>query len=68
MQMNQQLAIGIDIGGTNTVFGLVDARGDILYRGALSTKQNETIEKFIIALYEAILPAIEKVGGTIATA
>jgi glucokinase len=63
MQMNQQLAIGIDIGGTNTVFGLVDARGDILYRGAISTKQNETIEKFIDALYAAILPAIEKVGG-----
>ena len=63
MQMNQQLAIGIDIGGTNTVFGLVDARGDILYRGAISTKQNETIEKYIEALYNAILPAIEKVGG-----
>ena len=61
--MNQQLAIGIDIGGTNTVFGLVDARGDILYRGAISTKQNETIEKYIDALYNAILPAIEKVGG-----
>ena len=61
--MNQQLAIGIDIGGTNTVFGLVDARGNIVYRGALATKQNETIEKFIDALYIAILPAIEKVGG-----
>ncbi len=63
MQMNQQLAIGIDIGGTNTVFGIVDARGDILYRGAISTKQNETVEKYIDALYQAILPAIEKVGG-----
>ena len=61
--MNQQLAIGIDIGGTNTVFGVVDARGDILYRGAISTKNNETIEKFIDALYDAIVPAIEKVGG-----
>ena len=63
MQMNQQLAIGIDIGGTNTVFGLVDARGDILYRGAISTKNNATIEKFIDVLYDAIVPAIEKVGG-----
>ena len=63
MQMNKQLAIGIDIGGTNTVFGVVDARGDILYRGAISTKNNETIEKFIDALYDAIVPAIEKVGG-----
>ncbi len=61
--MNQQLAIGIDIGGTNTVFGLVDARGDILYRGAIPTAQNETVEKFINALHVAIMPAIEKVGG-----
>lgn len=61
--MNQQLAIGIDIGGTNTVFGLVDARGDILYRGAIPTAQNETVEKFIDALHVAIKPAIEKVGG-----
>ncbi len=63
MQMKQQLAIGIDIGGTNTVFGIVDARGDILYRGAISTKQNKTIEAYIDSLYDAILPAIEKVGG-----
>ena len=27
-------AIGIDVGGTNTVFGMVDHRGDIRYRGA----------------------------------
>ena len=62
-QMNQQLAIGIDIGGTNTVFGLVDARGDILYRGAISTKQNGTIDQYIDALHAAITPAIREVGG-----
>ena len=62
-QMNQQLAIGIDIGGTNTVFGLVDARGDILYRGAISTKQNGTIDQYIVALHAAITPAIREVGG-----
>lgn len=32
-----QLAAGIDIGGTNTVFGLVDREGEIIYRGALKT-------------------------------
>ena len=61
--MKLQLAIGIDIGGTNTVFGIVDARGAILYRGAIATKQYDTIEKFIDALYIAILPAIESSGG-----
>ena len=60
--MNQQSAIGIDIGGTNTVFGLVNARGDILYRGAISTKNNETIDDFINALYAAILAEARALG------
>ena len=60
---SQQLAIGIDIGGTNTVFGLVDHRGDIQYRGAISTKKHPLVADYIDELYQAILPAIEQVGG-----
>ena len=60
---SQKLAIGIDIGGTNTVFGIVDHRGDIQYRGAISTKKHETIAAYIDELYEAVLPAIEQVDG-----
>ncbi len=56
-------AIGIDIGGTNTVFGIVDSRGNISYRGAISTKKSETIEKYIDDLYNAIQPLIEDAGG-----
>jgi glucokinase len=61
--MNQQLAIGIDIGGTNTVFGIVDARGTISYRGAIPTKKHKAVEDYINDLYKAILPAIEESGG-----
>ena len=60
-----QYAIGIDIGGTNTKFGIVDTRGDIYYRGAISTKKHKSVEKFIDDLYDAILPAIESVGGLV---
>ncbi len=35
--MTQRLAAGIDIGGTNTVFGLVDEHGKIHSRGSIST-------------------------------
>jgi glucokinase len=56
-------AIGIDIGGTNTVFGMVDHRGDIRYRGAISTRKHDQIEPYIEELHEALLPAIEHVGG-----
>ena len=56
-------ALGIDIGGTNTVFGIVDHRGDIQYRGAISTKKHLKVEDYIEELYQAVLPAIEQVGG-----
>ncbi|HSR39919.1 MAG TPA: ROK family protein [Phnomibacter sp.] len=60
---SQQYAIGVDIGGTNTKFGIVDTRGDIFYRGAISTKKHKSVDKFIDDLYEAVYPAIETVGG-----
>ena len=56
-------AIGIDIGGTNTVFGMVDHRGDIRYRGAVSTRKHDDFNAYIDELHEAIIPAIEHVGG-----
>ncbi|TDH26523.1 ROK family protein [Segetibacter sp. 3557_3] len=60
---SQQLAIGIDIGGTNTTFGIVDHRGEIKYRGALSTNKYANANDYIDALYEAIYPSIDQVGG-----
>ncbi len=62
--VSQQLAVGIDIGGTNTVFGIVDHRGEIKYRGAISTKKHQTVNTFIEELYGAIAPAIDHVGTT----
>jgi glucokinase len=61
--VSQQLAVGIDIGGTNTVFGIVDHRGEIKYRGAISTKKHQVVNTFIEELYGAIAPAIDHVGG-----
>ena len=61
--IQKSYAIGIDIGGTNTKFGIVDARGDILYRGAISTRKHDDVHDFIDELYEAVKPAVETVGG-----
>lgn len=61
--VSQQLAVGIDIGGTNTVFGIVDHRGEIKYRGAISTRKHKTVRTFIEDLYTAIAPALDNVGG-----
>jgi glucokinase len=58
-----QYAIGIDIGGTNTKFGLVNHRGDISYHGAILTHKHERVEEFIDELHEALMPAIDESGG-----
>ena len=34
--------LGIDIGGTNTVFGLVDARGAVIASGSIKTRTTAT--------------------------
>ncbi len=61
--VTQQLAIGIDVGGTNTVFGIVDHRGEIKYRGAISSRKHPDLTDYLNELYAAVEPAIEHVGG-----
>lgn len=58
----QQYAIGVDIGGTNTKYGIVDHRGDITHSGRLSTAAYATADAFVEALYAALQPIIEEVG------
>jgi len=51
----RQLAVGIDIGGTNTVFGFVDREGNILAEDRLKTTHYEEAEVYVAALYEKIM-------------
>jgi len=55
--------IGLDLGGTNAVFGIVDARGEIKATTAIKTQQYDTAEAFIEASVNALQPIIEQVGG-----
>jgi glucokinase len=56
-------AIGIDIGGTNTKFGVVDRQGNILQQDRLLTNGPDGIEDFINELHTKLAPMIEKYGG-----
>lgn len=58
--MNQPLAVGIDIGGTNTVFGIVDRRGNILYQGSIKTRDHPDISLYMDALHRGVSPLIDK--------
>lgn len=49
-----KVAAGIDIGGTNTVFGIVSREGEVLAEGSIKTKNFDEIEVFVAALHEKI--------------
>lgn len=58
-----EYAIGIDIGGTTSKFGIVNHRGDISNTGDIDTKNHTDINLFIDELYNELQPAIQSVGG-----
>jgi glucokinase len=59
----QALAIGIDIGGTGTKFGIVDRDGNVLFSGEISTKKHNEVGTFIDELHSTLSQVIEKAGG-----
>ena len=62
--MQQEIyVIGLDLGGTNSVFGIVDARGEIKATTAIKTGGYSRVEDYVSASVEALQPIIEQVGG-----
>ena len=55
--------VGIDIGGTNTVFGIVDARGNILATGSIKTQKHLQFEKYLEELSTELSKLINENGG-----
>jgi len=62
--MEKPYVVGIDIGGTNTVFGVVDARGSILYSGSIKTGKYIEIDDYVTALANGLMSVIDQAGGT----
>jgi glucokinase len=59
----KKLAIGIDIGGTNTAFGIVDSEGKVLCQGSIITQTHKQIEDFIKELSDSINEKIKEIDG-----
>jgi len=55
--------IGLDLGGTNSVFGIVDARGEIKATTAIKTGGYDKVEDYVAAAVAALQPIIDTVGG-----
>ncbi|MCE3075056.1 ROK family protein [Chryseobacterium gwangjuense] len=62
VDLSKHVALGIDIGGTNTKFGVVNHRGEVLEKGNIRTDAYPTVEEYIDALYEAVRPLIDSHG------
>ena len=50
----KKVVAGVDIGGTNTVYGLVDEKGKVLTQGSFKTTDYPKVENFVTALTAAI--------------
>ena len=61
--MEKPYVVGMDIGGTNTVFGIVDQRGNVLATDSVKTQSYAKIEDYVEAVSSKLLPLIESVGG-----
>ncbi|MBE6275671.1 MAG: ROK family protein [Bacteroides sp.] len=56
--------IACDLGGTNTVFGVVDKEGNVLHQTSFKTQTYPNLSDFVSRCGEAIRFLLEKIGGT----
>lgn len=61
--MDKPYVIGVDLGGTNTVFGIVDARGNVVVNASIKTATHNEIELYLEDLVVGLNMLIEQVGG-----
>ena len=61
--MQKPYVLGLDMGGTNSVLGVVDARGHVLGRTSIKTQAYRDINDYVNALYEEAEKIIDPLGG-----
>ena len=61
--MEKPYVIGMDMGGTNTVFGIVDTRGNVISKSAIKTGTHADVNLYINDIYTELSKLIEAAGG-----
>lgn len=56
--------VGIDIGGTNTVFGIVDARGNVVASSSIKTGRHADIKDYVEELKTSLFNLLEANDAT----
>ncbi|MFM7857663.1 MAG: ROK family protein, partial [Flammeovirgaceae bacterium] len=59
----RELTVGIDIGGTNTKYGIVDRAGNVLLQGNIPTTQYHEFHDYFDGMVNALRNGIEKLPG-----
>jgi glucokinase len=62
-KMEKPYVIGMDMGGTNTVFGIVDARGNVISKSAIKTNTHDDVNLYINDLHVEMSKLIDAAGG-----
>jgi glucokinase len=63
MSIEKKYAVGIDIGGTTTKFGIIDGDGNILIQDRIPSNAHSDVNMFINDLHEKLMPMINQYGG-----
>jgi len=63
MTHNKKLAVGVDIGGTNTIFGLVDEHGSCLAQKVLKTADYPIVSEFVAVVSKEINVLIDSLDS-----
>ena len=61
--MEKPYVIGMDMGGTNTVFGIVDTRGNVISKSAIKTGTHTDVNLYINDIHAELSKLIEAAGG-----
>lgn len=59
----KSLVIGLDLGGTNSVFGIVDGDGEIIATTSIKTQTFQCVEQYVEESVKAVMQIVEQVGG-----
>lgn len=62
-EMIKPYCIGLDLGGTNSVFGIVDSRGEIKATTSIKTRGYANVQDYVNASCEVLQLIIDQVGG-----
>jgi glucokinase len=61
----KSVVVGIDVGGTNTVYGIVDKEGNFYGEGSIPTRAYPNFDDWAQSIYTAIMETLQERNGEI---